>query len=400
MISKITDINQVDKYWRLYADIDLDAIRYNISSLQKKIAENSLICAVIKADGYGHGAIPIARNISDLVDYYAVATLGEAVSLATGIEEEKPILILGYTHHKTVELLDNTGSIRFTVFDYETAKRYSDIALKSGSTIKIHIKIDTGMSRIGFFDNEDSVREIKRISRLKGVEIEGIFTHFFGADEADRTSAMKPLARFVEFCDKLEENGINIPIKHCSNSAASTVLPAANMDMVRLGVSIYGMYPSDDVHQVKLKPAMSLKSHVVMVKTIEKGTSIGYGGTFTADKAMKIATIPAGYADGYMRSLSNKGYVLIKGQKAPIVGRICMDQFMVDVSEIENVRRGDEVVLIGRQKGAVITIEEIANLAGSFNYEFACDISKRVPRRFYRDKKIILVQDHFLEHID
>ena len=400
MISNITDIKQSDKYWRLYADIDLDAIRTNILSLKKNIADNTMLCAVIKADGYGHGALPIARNIKDLVDFFAVATLGEALSLDAGIKGSDPILILGYTHHKTIELVENTDNIRFTVFDYDTAKKYSDIALSKNTKIKVHIKIDTGMSRIGFADNDESIKEIKRISRLKGVEIEGIFTHFFAADEADRTDLLNQLARFVKFTDLLEENGVIIPIKHCSNSAASTVLPAANMDMVRLGVSIYGMYPSDDVHQVKLKPAMSLKSHVVMVKTIEKGTRVGYGGTFTAKKQMKIATIPAGYADGYMRSLSNKGYVLIRGQKAKIVGRICMDQFMVDVSDIDKVRRGDEVILIGKQKNECITIEEIANLAGSFNYEFACDISKRVPRRFFRDGKLILVQDHFFEHID
>ena len=400
MIQKITDSKMANRYWRLYADIDINAVRANIRSIRKRVADNTMICAVVKADGYGHGAIPIAQNISDLVDFYAVATLGEAVSLQMAVGEEMPILILGYTHHKTVELLEDTKNIRFTVFDYETAKKYSEIAVKTGHDICVHVKIDTGMSRIGFKDDDESIGEILKISRLPGIEVEGIFTHFYAADEADRTECMAQLARFVEFTDKLEEKGLEIPVKHCSNSAAATVLPAANMDMVRLGVSMYGMYPSDDVHQIKLKPAMSLKSHVIMVKDIAKGTKVGYGGTFTARKAMKIATIPAGYADGYMRNLSNKGYVLIRGAKAPIVGRICMDQFMVDVTGIEGVKRGDEAVLIGKSGDQEITIEEISALAGTFNYEFACLISKRVPRRFILDRKIFLVQDHFFEHID
>ena len=236
------------------------------------------------------------------------------------------------------------------------------------------------MNRIGFQMSLEMISKIKEISSMEELEIEGIFTHFFASDSDNLSSANRQFAFFKDVCSTLEKEGVNIPVKHCANSAATIQMQHTAMDMARLGIAIYGLYPSDDVRQLTLKPAMTLKSHVVMVKTIHAGATVGYGATYTASHNTVVATIPVGYADGYMRSLSNKGYVLIHGKKAPVIGRICMDQFMVDVSEIENVCRGDEVVLVGTQGDDVITMEEISELAGSFNYEFACDINKRVPR--------------------
>ncbi len=383
-------------YFRVVCDVDLDAIRSNISKLQQRLKTGTRSCAVIKADGYGHGAVPIARNIEDLVDFFAVATIDEALKLRQS-DIEKPILVIGYVDPESASLAIQ-NDIRLTVFDINTAKCISEAAARSGKNALIHIKIDTGMSRIGYTPSDDSLKEIIAINNLPNIAIEGVFTHFFASDEKDKSKAYAQLDLFKSFANKIKSAAINIKIFHCSNSAAATDMPEANMDMVRLGISIYGLYPSDDVRSVTLTPAMSLKSHVVMVKDLPKGRSIGYGGTFTARHDMRIATIPVGYADGYMRGLSNKGYVLIHGAKAPIVGRVCMDQMMVDVTGIEDVRQKDEVVLIGRQLGNVITLEEISTLAGSFNYEFACDINPRVPRRYFSEGRQVGFKDYFDEH--
>ena len=382
-------------YYRVWAEVDLDSIKENVLNIQKGLKEGVKTCAVIKADGYGHGAIPIAKKLKDTVDFFAVATFDEATNLRNH-DIEKPILVLGYVH------TDNTqyavrSNIRFTVFDLDMAQKIDEFARDIDGVCKVHIKVDTGMSRIGFAPTEESLETIEKIAQMPNVEIEGIFTHFFASDSADLTSAYRQFDTFKTFCDKLEERGVHIPVKHCSNSAAATVMPEANMDMVRLGISMYGLYPSEDVHQIELKPALSLHSHVVMVKTIEEGTTVGYGATFTASRPTKIATIPVGYADGYFRRLSNVGYVLINGCKAPIAGRVCMDQFMVDVTDIPDVKRGDRVTLIGQDGENCITMEEISELAGSFNYEFACDIGKRVPRVFYSDGEEVCDKDYFYD---
>lgn len=371
-------------YYRVWAEIDLDAIRSNILSLEKIYSNvNGLkFCAVIKADGYGHGAVRIAEYISDITDFFAVATLPEALELRrAGIT--KPVLILGFLHPMfAAEAIEN--DISLTVFDTETAKALSAAAEEAGREAKIHIKIDTGMSRIGFAPCRASIAEVLEISRLPGIKTEGIFTHFFSADDDitkdNLATTREQFEKFDRICAALSASGLDIPIKHCSNSAAATRLPEFHKDMVRLGISIYGLYPSPYVNEISLRPALSMKSHVVMVKEIQPGTTVGYGAAFTASRPTKVATIPAGYADGYMRLLSNKADVLINGRRARIIGRVCMDQLMADVTDIGSVCRGDEVVLIGKSGTEEITADELACLCGTIGYEFTCQINKRVPR--------------------
>lgn len=367
--------------FRVRADIDLDAIRKNIRSINRGLRKGTKTCAVIKANGYGHGAVQVAEKITDLVDFFAVATIDEALKLREH-HITLPILVLGYVHHSMNEAAVKKD-IRLTVYDYDMAKKISEAAKIARKTAKIHIKLDTGMSRIGFPANKESIAEIKRIQNLPNIEIEGLFTHLFAADERSKASAMKQIMMFGEFGNDLSKAGVDIPIKHCSNSAAAINLSLANFDMVRLGIAMYGLYPSKYVKSIPLKPAMSLKSHITMVKTIKAGCSVSYGATWTADKDTVVATVPVGYADGYMRILSNKGYVLIHGKKAPIIGRVCMDQLMVDVTKISKVKQFEEVVLIGKQKDAEITAEEIADLADTINYEIVCAVSERVPRVYH-----------------
>lgn len=382
-------------YYRVWAEVDLDAVKENVLNIKKGLNEGVKTCAVIKADGYGHGAVPIAKKLKNDVDCFAVATFDEATNLRNH-DIDLPILCLGYIHVENTQYAVRS-QIRMTVFDLEMAERIDEFARDIDGTAKVHIKVDTGMSRIGFAPTEESMDIIEKIYNMNNIEVEGIFTHFAEADSDDLTSTAKQLDTFKKFCGALEAKGIHIPVKHCSNSAAATQMSEANMDMVRLGISIYGLYPSEYVHQITLKPALSLHSHVVMVKTIEAGTSVSYGATFTAEKSTVVATIPVGYADGYYRSLSNKGSVLINGKRAPIIGRVCMDQFMVDVTDIPDVHRDTRVTLIGKDGDEEITMEEISELAGSFNYEFACDIGKRVPRVFYSDGEEVCDKDYFYD---
>ncbi len=373
---------------RVYADINLSAVLHNLEEMHKNIKNDTQIVAVIKTDGYGHGALPIAKAIEN-VPYlwgYAVATVDEAVAL---IEDgrKKPIMILGVTFREQFERIVDED-IRPCVCDYKVAKKLSDIAVAKGKICHIHIKIDTGMSRIGFQVNTDTADVIEQIAKLPNIEIEGIFTHFASADTKDKTSTYVQMELFAKMCHMLEEKGITIPVKHCSNSAGIIDLPEANMNVVRAGIILYGLWPSDEVSREKmdLHPVMSLKSHVSYVKELEAGRAISYGGTYVTPEKQIIATIPVGYGDGYARSLSNKGYVLIRGQKAPICGRICMDQFMVDVSHIEGVVEGDEVTLLGRDGQYCITMEELGDMSERFNYEFACLITPRVPRVNYYEE--------------
>lgn len=337
-------------YQRIYAKIDLDAVVFNFKSIEQKLSADTKIMAVVKADGYGHGALEIAKTLEafDKLFGFAVATAKEADELReSGID--KPILILGYTFEDDYEELIR-NQVRLTVYSYEMAGQIAEAAKTAGVTARIHIKIDTGMSRIGYQATEESADEIAKISTLKGIDIEGIFTHFARADEADKTFTLKQLRQFHSMIGMLEERQIKIPIKHCSNSAGIAELPQANMDCVRAGIILYGLWPSDEVKKdsIALKPVMELKSRIIHIKTLEAGRSISYGGTYCLKEPRKVATVPVGYADGYPRSLSNKGYVLIRGQKAPILGRICMDQFMVDVTDIKDVQVLDTVTLLGR----------------------------------------------------
>lgn len=367
---------------RIQAEIDLDAMTYNLEHIKKNLAPGTQVIAVLKADGYGHGAVPLARRIQKDPEIWgiAVATVEEGEELRNaGIT--KPILILGYTYQEDYQKIANLD-FRPAVFKLSMAKELSKAALEAGKTLKIHIKIDTGMTRIGYRDVKKDVPEILEISKLPGLDIEGIFTHFARADEADKTPALVQYEKFQEFIRALEQEGLHIPMKHCSNSAGIIRMQEANLDAVRAGIILYGLYPSKEVERepVPLKPLMSLRSHIAYIKTVEPGAEISYGGIFTTVRETRVATIPVGYADGYPRGLSNKGSVLIRGKRAPILGRVCMDQFMVDVTEIAEAEELDQVTLLGKDGEDCITMEELGELSGRFNYEFACCISKRVPR--------------------
>lgn len=384
-------------YSRVYAKIDLDAVAYNMEEMKRRINGNTQIMAVLKTDGYGHGAVPIAEMIEkyDYIWGFAVATLDEAVVLRTeGVK--KPILVLGCIFpDQYMEMLEH--DIRMNVYSEEMAKEISRMARREGKTAYIHIKLDTGMARLGFSISEESLESIVRISQMPNVKMEGVFTHFAKADETDKTFTKKQIRDFVYMTNALKDNGVTFEYEHCANSAAIIDVEEARFDLVRAGIAMYGLYPSEDVdkNQVRLKPALALKSHIAFVKEIEAGTPVSYGGTFVADKKMKIATIPVGYGDGYPRNLSDKGYVLIRGKKAHIIGRICMDQFMVDVTDVEGVSFGDKVTLIGRDGNESISVECLSDICGRFNYEFICDLGKRIPRVYVKNGKIAEQVDYF-----
>lgn len=378
------------KFSRVKAVVSLDAVAHNFREMRKNIAEDTKVIAVVKADAYGHGAVQIARLVEEYTYIwgFATATEEEAIELRrAGIQ--KPILVLGIVFEEYYPELIRYD-IRPAVCDSDSAKKLSQEALRQGKTIHIHLALDTGMTRIGFADTTKSIETIKQIQMLPNLEIEGIFTHFARADEYDRSPALIQLERYLDFLNLLKDAGITIPLLHCSNSAGIIRVPEANLSMVRAGITIYGIYPSNEVERdkIKLETAMEIKSHISYLKDVTPGTAISYGGTFVASKPMKVATIPVGYADGYPRQLSGKGWVLIHGQKAPILGRVCMDQFMVDVTDIPDTKSGDEVTLIGRDGNEVITAEEFGELSGRFSYEFICCISKRVPRVYIKDGKI------------
>lgn len=386
-------------YSRAYAAIDLNAILHNIEEMKKVIDRNTRIMAVIKTDGYGHGAVPIGRELEPLpfVWGYAVATVEEGVILRrNGLK--KPILVLGASFPEQYETMAGLD-IRPNVFSLRMAKQMSDTMTALGLELKIHIKIDTGLSRLGFQVTEEAADEIAQIAGLKHIVLEGIFTHYAKSDAADKTMALEQLASFRKMQELLRVRDVIPPLCHSCNSGGIIDLPQADMDLVRAGISLYGMWPSDEVHRerLSLEPVMSLKSQIVFLKELPIGRTISYGATYTVNEPMKVATVPVGYGDGYPRSLSNKGYVLIRGRKAPICGRICMDQFMVDVTHIADVKEGDEVVLVGSSGSETITMEELGNLSGRFNYEFACDLGKRIPRVYYKDGKIVETRDCFGE---
>lgn len=381
-------------YDRVWAEVDLDAVSFNIESIKRNINENTKIIVVVKTDGYGHGAVPIARTLEhdDSVWGYAVATVEEAYALREK-NIKKPVLILGYTFPYSYEQMIKE-EIRPTVFMYDVAQRFSQKAQELGKVCKIHIKIDTGMTRIGMQPDEEGIELIRRISELPNIAIEGIFTHFATADEADKSKAYHQMKVFQAFTARAEkELSFHFPMKHCSNSAGIAEMPEANMDAVRAGIIIYGLWPSKEVeedHRLELKPALALKSRVVYVKMVSKNQEISYGGTFTTERDTQVATVCIGYGDGYPRSLSNVGYVLVNGQRAPILGRVCMDQFMIDVTDVAGeVCVGDVVTLIGQDGKERITMEELGELSGRFNYELACDLGKRVPRIYKIDDTLI-----------
>lgn len=386
----------INKYFRCYATVDLDLIHKNVEVMKEKLNPETKILAVIKTDGYGHGAVPVAKALEDICYGYAIATAYEGHNLRRH-NINKPIFILGYVPETDIDVAISEDMIP-PVFTWEMAECVSKHAVKADKTVKINIAVDTGMSRIGYIPSEEAVQEILNISKLPNLKIESIFTHFAKADYKDKSFTEKQLKEFNDFIKDLENAGVTIPIHQCANSAAMMEMPETNLNISRAGISMYGLYPSEemDKENMKLYPAMAVYSHVVHVKEIEAGRGISYGQTFVANKPMKIATIPMGYGDGYPRNLSNVGYVLVNGKRANIVGRVCMDQFMVDVTGME-VKTGDLVVLAGKSGDEEILIDELAVMAGSFNYEFICDIGKRVPRVYIKDGKIVGTKDYFAD---
>ncbi len=390
----------LEKYERVYAAVDLSAVLENMERMHGALSSQTGMIGVIKADGYGHGAVPIGMELEKLsyVFGYATATAEEAFVLRrAGLD--KPILTLGYTFPYSYEEMI-LREIRPAVFRRDTLVELNVCAAKLKKKAVVHVKVDTGMSRIGIRPDEEGLAFMEWLSGLENIEVEGIFTHFARADETDKRAALAQFAQFTAFAGEAEQRiGRKIPLKHCSNSAGILTLPQANLSLVRAGITLYGLSPSEEVTKdiLSLRPVLSLKSHLVYVKEIEAGTPVSYGGTFVAKERMRIATVPVGYGDGYPRSLSGKGSVLIRGMRAPILGRVCMDQFMVDVSDIPRVSEGDEVTLIGTDGDGEITMEELGALSGRFNYELACDLGKRIPRVYLKDGKIACTQDDYGE---
>lgn len=390
----------LEKYQRVYAAVDLSAVRWNMERMHENLMPGTQMIGVIKTDGYGHGAVPIGRELETLpyVFGYATATAEEALILRrAGLK--KPVLILGYTFPYCYEELVRQD-IRPAVFRKDMLKALDECAGKLGKKAFVHVKVDTGMSRIGIRPDEEGLAFMEWAFDLPHVVIEGVFTHFARADEKDKGAARAQLTLFTEFVEELQQRtGREIPVKHCSNSAGILELPEANLSLVRAGITLYGLSPSEEVTKeiLSLRPVLSLKSHLVYVKELEKGTPVSYGGTYVAKCWMRIATVPVGYGDGYPRSLSNKGYVLIRGKRAAILGRVCMDQFMVDVSDIPEAKEGDEVTLIGSDGAEEITMEMLGELSGRFNYELACDLGKRIPRVYLKEGGIVCTKDYSME---
>ncbi len=372
-------------YHNTLLKIDLDAIRDNFRAICQKAGVP--VMAVVKADAYGHGAVQVARLLEKDCAFFGVSSVSEALELRrAGLC--KPILILGHTPKEAFPDIIKEG-IRPALFDYDDALALSREAQKQGLTAPFHFAVDTGMSRIGFQVSREAAETCARIAALPNLVAEGLFSHFATADMEDLSQARAQADRFAEFSQMLARLGLEIPLRHMDNSAG--VMNFENhYDMVRAGIVIYGLYPSDAVDPglLKLRPALSWHSHISHIKVLPAGRQISYGGTYTTQRDTSVATIPAGYADGYRRSLSNRFYVLIRGCKAPILGRICMDQLMVDVTDIPGAAVGDSVVLIGTDGQQTITVEEVAAAADTFNYELVCGISRRTPRRYIQDGKI------------
>ncbi len=378
----------VKPYHRVEARIDLTAIRENIKTVQALNPADRKTLLVIKADAYGHGASVLAEELEDLADYFGVAEIDEAVELRQhGVT--KPILILGYTDETEYEDLINYD-VTQAVYDVEKCRSLSLLAEKMGKKARVHIKVDSGMHRIGFPANETGVDQAEQLFSMEGLSVEGIFTHFARADEKDKTSAMEQYRAFSDFVQALENRGHDLGIRHIDNSAGAMELHSKGFDMMRLGIVIYGLYPSEEVDKsVVIQPAMSLVSHITHIKTLPAGCGISYGHTFVTEGETRVATVAAGYADGYPRAQSGIGRVLIRGEYAPILGRVCMDQFMVDVSHIPDAEVGDDVFLIGKDGERYISVEEVAEPAVSFNYELVCNVARRVPRVYIRDGEAV-----------
>lgn len=384
----------------VWVEINLDALAHNMKEVRKVVKDDTLIAAVVKANAYGHGAV-MASNVflKNGADMLAVATLSEAIELRkTGIEAS--IIILGYTPNYQMQEVVKYDVMQ-TIYSYEQGVKVSNEAKNQNKKAKIHLKIDTGMSRIGFLPNEESIKEIIKIFKLPNIEVEGIFTHFAVADEKDKSFTRSQFDRFLWVNNKLNDKGIKIPIKHVSNSAAIIDLPEYNLDMVRAGIMIYGLYPSNEVNKdkVDLRPAMTLKCRISNVKFVPKGTGISYGQIYTAKGEEKIGTIPIGYADGFTRLLTGKASVAINGKRVPVIGKICMDQSMINLTGVDDAEISDEVGIFGNGENSIPHIDEMAETLGTINYEIVCMVGRRVPRVYIMDGKIIAAEDYVLGNI-
>lgn len=385
-------------YFRTEAAIDLDAAEHNFNVTKAKLPENVKLLCVIKADAYGHGAVPLAKLFEGRADFYGVACIEEAIELKkAGIKT--PVLILGAVPKEFYSDIVKYD-IRVPIFNLEDAKALSAEAVKQSKTAPFHFCVDTGMSRIGFQVNKESANACLEITKLPNIEAEGLFSHFATADEKDLSKAIAQRDKFKEFIKLLEERGINIPIKHINNSAGIMNFDEY-FDMCRMGIILYGLYPSHEVDEnlLKIKPVMEWRAHITHIKELEPGREISYGGTYKTGETRRIATIPVGYADGYPRCLSNKGKVLINGEFASITGRVCMDQFMVDITGID-AKVGDTVVLVGKSGSKELSMEEVSENAYSFNYELPCRVARRVPRTYYRDGKFLFSTNYMYSSED
>mgnify|MGYP000437103082 FL=1 len=385
-------------YFRTEAAIDLDAAEHNFNITRAKLPENVKLLCVIKADAYGHGAVPLAKLFEGRADFYGVACIEEAIELKkAGIKT--PVLILGAVPKEFYSDIVKYD-IRVPIFNLEDAKALSAEAVKQSKTAPFHFCVDTGMSRIGFQVNKESADACLEITKLPNIEAEGLFSHFATADEKDLSKAIAQRDKFKEFIKLLEERGINIPIKHINNSAGIMNFDEY-FDMCRMGIILYGLYPSHEVDEnlLKIKPVMEWRAHITHIKELEPGREISYGGTYKTGETRRIATIPVGYADGYPRCLSNKSKVLINGEFAPITGRVCMDQFMVDITGID-AKVGDTVVLVGKSGSKELSMEEVSESAYSFNYELPCRVARRVPRTYYRDGKFLFSTNYMYSSED
>lgn len=384
----------MDSYRRAYAKVDLDIIKHNLMVTKKALKKDMKLAAVVKADGYGHGSVPVSLHIEDIVDFFCVATLEEGINLRYhGIT--KPILILACIPRNSYRE-SIVFDIRESVFTLDQAEKINAEAKQMNKKMTIHIAIDTGMNRIGFKPTKESAKVIRKIHDMENIEIEGIFTHFHSADEKDLTSALKQEEVFSDFLKMLHDMGVDPKIRHASNSAAVVNGIGTELDMVRCGITMYGITPSSDVNMegFDYKPALSIYSIITYIKQIKTGECVSYGATFTAERDMDVATISFGYADGYPRDLSNNGYVLIHGTKCRILGRICMDQTIVDISNVTNAKIGDTVVILGKSESGSITVDELTKLSNTFSYEFICGINKRVPRLYYLNGEYLGKKDY------
>ena len=375
--------------------VNISNLKHNFNIIKQHLNPNVKVCAMVKADAYGHGALDVSKTlVENGATKLAVAVITEAMELRHG-NINTPIMILGYTPLEFAADLINYD-IEQTIFDLEYATKLSEIALNLGKKAKVHVALDTGMGRIGFLINDNSLNEILKISSLKGLEVVGIFTHFATADESDKNYSNKQYKKFTDFNEKLISKGVNILLKHVSNSGAIIDMPNTYLDGVRAGIVLYGYYPSEDVlkQNLDLKKAISIKTQVAHVKILDKNEYVSYGRKFKTERKSIIATLPIGYADGYSRALTGKAKVIINGKFAPVVGTICMDQCMIDVTDIGDVHVGDEVIVLGKDKDLKFDADDMAKAMGTINYEVLCMIKQRIPRVYIEDGKVKSIRNY------